>query len=325
MGKPVAGPATSAGRVGGSAGRAAGPIALNAPREGPPASPDADRALSGAVARLLRELDDDRLPALALARRDDDLAGLREAAAAVAADDVLVLGTGGASLAGQALAALGDAGGARLHFLDNVDPVTWTRTLAGLDPARSHVLAISSSGATAETLAQSLLALDWLRGAGPGGAGGRFTAVTREGDRPLRRLAREENARAIAHPRDRRRAVFGADRRRALLPAMVAGLDARAVRHGAAVVLDDLARDGPASGPAGGTRAIPRRGTLGRERPGPDALCRPAAPAGALVGAVVGREPGQGRPRLDAGSWRPARWTSTASSSSGATARSGTW
>src|SRR6185437_10939353 len=75
----------------------------------------ADAALSGALARAEGALDrlrqhyaEGTLPLLRLPEKQDDLAGIKEAAARLSkgAADVVVLGTGGSSLGGQTLAQL---------------------------------------------------------------------------------------------------------------------------------------------------------------------------------------------------------------------------
>jgi glucose-6-phosphate isomerase len=74
--------------------------------------------------------------------------------------DVIILGTGGSSLGGKSLYQLADAGfgpargNPRLHFMDNVDPHTFTQLQAALDPKTTGIIAISKSGSTAETLCQ---------------------------------------------------------------------------------------------------------------------------------------------------------------------------
>jgi glucose-6-phosphate isomerase len=196
-----------------------------------------------------------QLAPLSIARRRDDLAGLAELAGTIAdqACDVLVLGIGGSSLGGQTLLALRQAGREdrpRLHFMDNIDPTTWQATLETLDPAGLHVLAISKSGGTAETLAHALIAASHLVNAlTADSAGDRFTVITEPGDRPLRRLGERIGARILDHDPDVG-GRYAALTLVGLLPAAIAGLDTEAVRAGACDVLDGFLRDGAASDPA---------------------------------------------------------------------------
>ncbi|MEE8532733.1 MAG: glucose-6-phosphate isomerase [Alphaproteobacteria bacterium] len=203
---------------------------------------DAAPALEGLRARHA----DGTLPILRLPALRDDLDALADVAKRLSErfDDVVVLGTGGSSLGGQALAALADAGYSRprgtprLHFIDNIDPHSIARLLAGLDLASSGFVAVSKSGATAETLAQCLVALDALRSAvGEAALAKHVTLITGPGASPLRRLGERYGLETLDHDpgvggRFSVLSLVG------LLPAMIAGLDAEAVRAGAARVLD---------------------------------------------------------------------------------------
>ncbi len=79
--------------------------------------------------------------------------------------DVLFLGIGGSALGPiSLLAALKDRSNQRLrfHFMENPDPVEWKSTVRGLDPGSTLVCCVTKSGTTFETIAQFLIALDWL-------------------------------------------------------------------------------------------------------------------------------------------------------------------
>ncbi len=210
---------------------------------------------------------DGSLPLLRLPAASDDLAALAPHVARFRGDfdHVVVLGTGGSSLGGQTLCALADRGfgpvpgapGApieqaapKLHFMDNVDPDTFSALFGALDLARTGFIVISKSGGTAETLTQFLVCFDAVRsvlgcalgGGGTGNAGAHFLAITEPGDpgdNVLRRLASSHGIAILDHdPGVGGR--FSALSLVGLLPAMIAGLDARAVRAGAAGVLDPL-------------------------------------------------------------------------------------
>src|SRR5688572_2561431 len=98
-------------------------------------------AFAEALARTGAALDS--LPA-----RQDDLAGIRAAAAGLAAaTDVVFLGTGGSSLGGQTLCQLAGHAVAglgllrpapRLHFIDNLDPATYGALLDTLPLATTR-------------------------------------------------------------------------------------------------------------------------------------------------------------------------------------------
>ena len=185
------------------------------------------------------------------ARDTDDLDELR----AIAADwrtrfaRVVVLGIGGSSLGAATLTALRDDSdeGPEVVIADQLDAHAVARLLRPDGLAETGFLVISKSGATAETLAQALLAVERV-GALLDDAGElakRFLFLSAPGDNPLRRLAAEIDARVLDHEPhlDGRFSVLSAV---GLLPAALAGLDVAAVRAGAAAVLDQaLSSDDP--------------------------------------------------------------------------------
>src|SRR4029077_4410560 len=105
------------------------------------------------------------------------LAAIRDTAGRLAqgATDIVLLGTGGSSLGGQALAELAGHGGPgggslrappRLHFMDNLDAGTFETLLKVLPHQTTRFVAISKSGGTAETLMQTIAALSAVKAAG---------------------------------------------------------------------------------------------------------------------------------------------------------------
>src|SRR5258706_5526700 len=98
---------------------------------------------------------DNSLPLLNLPERDDDLAALTAVARDCRErfDDVVVLGIGGSSPGGKKVVGLADRGfgplqGAngrapRLHFMDNIDPVSFADLEAPTDPTRTVVIVIA--------------------------------------------------------------------------------------------------------------------------------------------------------------------------------------
>lgn len=79
--------------------------------------------------------------------------------------DILILGTGGSSLGGQALYALKTSvlPSPRLHFIETIDSEYFAQKLALINPQNTGVIAISKSGNTPETLLQTLLCLQHWR------------------------------------------------------------------------------------------------------------------------------------------------------------------
>jgi len=192
------------------------------------------------------------LPLLELPTARDDL--IQPAAVAErlrSSDQVLLLGTGGSSLGGQTLAALAESpfgprpGRPKLHFLDNIDPLTFEALLRSLDLSRTGFLVVSKSGGTAETLMQFLSVLPEVeRAIGRKRAAERFAVITEPHSNPLRRAAEKRGIEILGHDpgiggRYSALSLVG------LLPAMIAGLDPIPIRQGAAEVLDQALQSSP--------------------------------------------------------------------------------
>lgn len=203
------------------------------------------------------------MPHLSIAaeRADIDQAEAAVAKLCEGARTVVFLGTGGSSLGGQTIAQLNGwniPGGAdaaqrkrpRTRFYDNLDGATLAGALAGLDLAGSRFVVISKSGGTPETLVQMAATLAAIREAGlEARIPSLFLGVSDPSapDKPnaLRRACGQLGIPVLDHPKDiggrfSCLSVVG------LLPALVRGLDARAIRTGAQHAVDAVAR---ANGP----------------------------------------------------------------------------
>jgi glucose-6-phosphate isomerase len=215
-------------------------------------------ALNGALGRAEGALDalrarhaDGTLPLLRLPEKQDDLAGIGAAAKRLAdgASDIVILGTGGSSLGGQTLAQL--AGYAipgvgalrappRMHFIDNLDALSFATMLAKLPLATTRFVAISKSGGTAETLMQTIAALSAVKAAGhdPSKVFLGITEPARAGKRNgLRDLLGKHQVAMLDHDPDVG-GRFSALTNVGLLPAAALGLDVAAIRRGAAAALN---------------------------------------------------------------------------------------
>ena len=207
---------------------------------------------------------DGGLPLLRLPEREDDLAGIHDAARKLGKDasDIVVLGTGGSSLGGQTLAQLAGYAvpgvdklrkGPRVHFIDNLDAGTFEAMLAALPLATTRFIAISKSGGTAETLMQTIAALSACRKAGADAARN-FLGISepaKSGKRNgLRDLLGKHNVAMLDHdPGVGGR--FSALTNVGLLPAAALGLDIGAIRKGVAAALAPvLAKKSAADVPA---------------------------------------------------------------------------
>ena len=219
------------------------------------------RASEAALAGLRAAHADGTLPLLRLPERTDDLDAIMRTAARLraGASDVVILGTGGSSLGGQALAQLADVGvrGAeafrdppRMHFMDNLDPVTYGGLLGKLPLATTRFVAISKSGGTGETLMQTAAALDAVKQAGLEKRVAELFLGISENQKPgktngLRALL-GEGVTVLEHdPGVGGR--FSVLSNVGLLPAAVLGLDGAGVRKGAARALAPVLAGKPAA------------------------------------------------------------------------------
>jgi glucose-6-phosphate isomerase len=223
-----------------------------------------------ALAKLAARHADGALPLLRLPEKRDDIAEILGYAALLreGASDVIFLGTGGSSLGGQTLAQL--AGHAvpgvgslrdppRLHFMDNLDPDSHAALLQRLPLKTSRFVALSKSGGTAETLMQTIAALDSVKAARLD-PHEHFLGIT-EPARPgtangLRDLFAAHRIRMMDHDANigGRYSVLT---NVGLLPAAVCGLDIGAIRDGAAQALAPLlAGKPPAEVPAAAGAAL---------------------------------------------------------------------
>ena len=192
------------------------------------------------------------LELLGIPARTDDLKAAQKRAREIAkgTKTVAVLGIGGSSLGGQALTALRKNAVPFVEFHDNPDPFSWSAALKRFDLKKTHFIAISKSGGTAETLVQALTAVEALRKAGMKNPGKHFTIVTEPHASALADFADAIKAPKLDHP-------LGVGGRYSvltmvgLLPALLMGIDVKQLRAGAAAVLaETLAAAKPSDAPA---------------------------------------------------------------------------
>ena len=213
---------------------------------GTPAFASALAAAEGALADLIGS--EPGLELFSNVVRADDIAAARGLTDTLRKDTsaIFVLGIGGSSLGGQALKDLSVPGQPEILFVDNPDPVTYARALSSADLRTTRFIAVSKSGGTPETLAQTLIAADAVKSAGRGKyLGQHFAVITEPRDSPLRRFASGIGCPILDHPtgiggRYSVLTVVG------MLPALLLGLDAPAMRAGARALLESLRSPGSA-------------------------------------------------------------------------------
>lgn len=164
-------------------------------------------------------------------------------------ENLVVLGIGGSSLGTRAMA---DAllstrwnerdGEGRDHFprlyvMDNPDPRSLNGLLEDLEPGRTLFNVISKSGSTAETMAQYLVADEWLRQelGGEEEARGHFLFTTDPARGALRQIAEAEGIPALPVP-ENVGGRFSVLSPVGLFPAAAVGIDIDEVLAGAAAM-----------------------------------------------------------------------------------------
>ncbi len=233
-----------------------------------PFTQDVSRAFSGAITKAAFEKNlagleaplsalreayaKDTLALLRLPERTEDVAAVEALAAKLAdAEHVVFLGTGGSSLGGQTLAQLGGynvpgvgalAGKPKLHFLDNLDPASLQEFLDRLPLKTARFVAISKSGGTGETLVQGIAVADAIAKSGLDVSRHLFgisEPLKAGGKNGLRALLGKFGCEILDHE-TRVGGRFIALTNVGLLPALLAGVDVRALRAGAGEMLNPI-------------------------------------------------------------------------------------
>lgn len=189
-----------------------------------------------------------RHPVLELPYRKEDLkAVVNFAERASRFKRLIVLGTGGSTLGGATLVGLGKPGTTTVHFVENLDPDSLSTLLSPDRLRESMVLAISKSGGTVEPLYLLLQAASMLREMGVP-LKEQVAVLTGSKPSPMRSFAEDHDLTIIPHPDDigGRYAVLTAV---GLIPALLAGHDIHALRHGATEVVTRL-KETPGYNPA---------------------------------------------------------------------------
>ncbi|HKU54440.1 MAG TPA: hypothetical protein VJP60_03690, partial [Rhizomicrobium sp.] len=157
---------------------------------------------------------------------------------------------GGSSLGGQALTALRKVSKPFVEFHDNPDPFSWAKALKRFDLKKTHFIAISKSGGTAETLMQVLTAVDALEKLGVKSLKKHFTIITEAHQSALADFSDSIGAVKLDHP-------LGVGGRYSVLtmvgalPGLAMGLNFKQLRAGAQAALDQVLSAGtPADAPA---------------------------------------------------------------------------
>ena len=149
----------------------------------------------------------------------------------------VIFGTGGSSLGGQVIHSISNSCGKNLKFISNLDPSSLENLLQEMNFEKTGFLVISKSGETLETICQLLIAMDFARNSHD--FKDRFVIVTEDKDSTLRQIANQNKFLCFDHPNTigGRYSVFSLV---GMIPAILCGLDPRAIRTGGRRVLDNF-------------------------------------------------------------------------------------
>jgi glucose-6-phosphate isomerase len=161
-------------------------------------------------------------------------------------EHVVVLGTGGSTLCGQALTGfritsphITAAGTPQLHYLDNIDAYTTHALLSRLPLEKTCFIVISKSGGTLETMAQFLICFEALRQKVGTKAYSHILVINDPKPNILRNSAKALGIRVLEHV-----ATIGGRfsilTNVGLLPAALCGMDIEKIRSGAAEAAEAL-------------------------------------------------------------------------------------
>ncbi len=152
----------------------------------------------------------------------------------------VIVGIGGSSLGGQVLVNLRERDAAPyLNFWDTLDYHVMKPYLRGKKLRETRFLLISKSGSTPEIMAQTLMVIEALdKAGGKEAVKKQCIAICEPGDNPLGYIADKWSIERLDHDPDVGGRYSGLSLVGAL-PALIAGIDMKAVREGAQAVLED--------------------------------------------------------------------------------------
>jgi transaldolase/glucose-6-phosphate isomerase len=110
-------------------------------------------------------------------------------------EHIVVIGMGGSSRPADVIKrVLGTkAGGAQIHVMENLDDADIQEIRESIDPAKTLFISISKSGGTAETMALTRIAYDWITSEGLDPSKHFIAITTTSKDSPLMRFLKENN------------------------------------------------------------------------------------------------------------------------------------
>lgn len=155
--------------------------------------------------------------------------------------DIVLLGTGGSSLGGQLLCKFSKLeDDIRIHFFDNIDPLTFKHFWKKNRLETTLFLVISKSGTTPETLTQALISIARVEAAvGLKKLAEHFIVITEPKSSPLRKLSDQYGFMCIDHDQGIGGRFSGLSLV-GLLPALLMGVPVERVMYGAASTFNEF-------------------------------------------------------------------------------------
>lgn len=183
------------------------------------------------------------LPLVNIVKREDDLEEIENLAKKIRKDfhNLVVLGTGGSSLNPQSIVALRRQLNPdfKIFFAYNTDPFFAEELYNSLDITKTAFLITSKSGNTVEVLAHTLFSISRVKEAGIKDIGKRFFIISDPLENALRNIGTQIGATILNHELNIG-GRFSTFTNVGLFPALIAGLNARLFRQGAAKVVDNF-------------------------------------------------------------------------------------
>lgn len=197
-------------------------------------------AAKNAAAALRAQIRGGEIAPIQIIHEQRDLAELKQISEKILRnfEEIVILGTGGSSLAGRAFAALSFKSDKKIYFLDSIDPNTVSSLFERINPGKTFFLAISKSGETIETVAQTLIAIEWAKNQKLNLAD-KFLFVTESKTNSLAKIAASIGADIVDHPQNIG-GRFSAFSIVGCLPALLASLDPSKIRNGARQIVESF-------------------------------------------------------------------------------------
>lgn len=183
------------------------------------------------------------LPLINIVKKTDDIHEIENIANKVRKDftTLVVLGTGGSTLNPQSMVALQQDLNPdfKIYFAYNTDPFLTEKLYNGIEIKNTAFLITSKSGGTVEVLAHTLQSISKIKEAGIKDIGKHFFIISDPINSTLRDIGKQIGATILDHELNIG-GRFSTFTNVGLLPALVAGLDAKLLRKGAAKVAEDF-------------------------------------------------------------------------------------